>query len=311
MSPRTGIIALLTGLAVILMGLEIGSPFILNHFSNIERRVENESAAARTLRPYTPDGRPTVLLTGNSLLLEGVQLDALRDKLAPQAEVSRLAIEQTHYFDWYFGLRRMLQEGSHPSMIVISLATDQFASRLSLDESFAHRQLSARDLPLAVREMQVDKTTASTYFFAHFSNWLADKGFLRQDVLILLVPHFRELAARIADHGAHIHDPSVLLATAQQRLPELRELGQTYGVKIVLLVPPTLRPDHSQEIQHLGDTIGVPVWVPSPPGEFPRSLFRDGFHLNSQGSEIFTTRLADQIRAQVGNRQANYQAEGK
>jgi hypothetical protein len=302
MSPRTGIIALLTGLAVFLMGLELGSPLILNRFSNIERRVESEASAAHTLRSFTPDGRPTVLLTGNSLLLEGVQLDALRANLAAQAEVSRLAIEQTQYFDWYFGLRRMLQEGSHPSMIVISLATDQFASRLSLDESFAHRQLSARDLALAVREMKVDKTSASTYLFAHFSNWLADKGFLRQDVLILLVPHFRELAARIADHGAHIHDPGVLLAMAQQRLPELHELAQTYGVKIVLLVPPTLRSDHSLEIKQLGDTIGVLVWVLSAPGEFPRSLFRDGFHLNSQGSEIFTTRLANQIRTEVGNR---------
>jgi hypothetical protein len=250
MSPRTGIITLLIGLAVFLMGLEIGSPFILNRFSNIERRVESEASAARSLRSFTPDGRPTVLLAGNSLLLEGVQLDALHDNLAAQAEVSRLAIEQTQYFDWYFGLRRILQEGSHPSMIVISLATDQFASRLSLDESFAHRQLSARDFPLAVREMKVDKTTASTYLFAHFSNWLADKGFLRQDVLILLVPHFRELAARIADHGPHIHDPSVLLAMAQQRLPELHDLAQTYGVKIVLLVPPTLRADHSREFSN-------------------------------------------------------------
>jgi lysophospholipase L1-like esterase len=38
------------------------------------------------------------------------------------------------------------------------------------------------------------------------------------------------------------------------------------------------------------------VWVLSPPGEFPRHLYRDGFHLNDQGSEMFTSRLAEQIR---------------
>jgi lysophospholipase L1-like esterase len=135
---------------------------------------------------------------------------------------------------------------------------------------------------------------------AHFSNWLADKGFIRQDVLIMLVPHFRELAARIADHGPHIRDSSILLTTAEQRLPAVHELAETYGVKIVLMVPPTLRPDHSQEIQQLGDKSGVPVWVLSPPGEFPRELFRDGFHLNAQGSAIFTTRLANEIRSQIG-----------
>ncbi len=307
---RTGIIALLTGLAVILIGLELLSPRILNRFSNIERRVESESVAARSLRRFTADERPTLLLTGNSLLLEGVQMDALRDNLASQAAVSRLAIEQTQYFDWYFGLRRLLEQGARPSIIVLTLATDQFASRLSLDESFAHRQLSLRDLPLAVREMKLDKTTASNYLFAHFSNWLADKGFIRQDVLILLVPHFRELAARIADHGPHIRDSSVLLTTAQQRLPELHDLAETYGVKIVLLVPPTLRPDHSQEIQQMGDHAGLPVWVPSPPGEFPQDLYRDNFHLNAAGSEIFTARLADQIRAQLGTLPATDQTRG-
>jgi hypothetical protein len=40
--------------------------------------------------------------------------------------------------------------------------------------------------------------------------------------------------------------------------------------------------------------------VPSPPGEFSRDLYRDGFHLNDQGSEIFTTRLANQIRTEIG-----------
>ena len=300
MSVRMGIAALLTGLALILLGLELSSPVILTRLSKIERRVENETQAAHTLRPFTPDGQPTVLLVGNSLLLEGVQVDALRDNLSPQYAVSRLAIEQTHYLDWYFGLRRLLEGGSRPSVIILTLATDQLASRFTLGESFAHRQMSALDFPLAVREAKLDKTTASTYFFAHWSNWLADKGFIRQDVLILLVPNFRALAGRIADHGPHVNDPAVLLGMAKQRLPELHDLAQTYGVKIVLLVPPTLHQDHSQEVQVLGDKAGVPVWVLSPPGEFPPDLFFDGFHLNSQGSEIFTARLASRIRSKIG-----------
>jgi hypothetical protein len=299
MSATKGIIALLLGLAIFLLGLETASPRILTRLSRIERRVEDETRAVRTLRAFTADGRPTVLLTGNSLLIEGVQIDALRDDLATQCAVSRLAIEQTHYLDWYFGLRRLLEQGSHPSVIILTLATDQVASRFTLGESFAHRQMSARDFPLVVREAKLDRTTASTYFFAHWSNWLADKGFIRQDVLILLVPNFRDLAARIADHSPHVDDPSVLLGMVQQRLPELHDLSETYGVKIVLLVPPTLHQDHSQEVQELGEKAGVPVWVPVPPGDFPRDLFRDGFHLNRQGSQIFTERLAEQIRAKI------------
>src|SRR5207245_11672236 len=106
-------------------------------------------------------------------------------------------------------------------------------------------------------------------------------------------------AGRIADHGPHVNDPSVLLGKARERLPELRNLALSHGVNIVLLVPPTLRPDSSQEVQALGSSLGIPVWVLTAPGEFPRDLFRDGFHLNVTGSGIFTTRLAAQIRKQV------------
>ena len=279
-----------------MLGFEVGSPLILQHLSRTERRVETELLAARSLRPVTADGRATVLLAGNSLLLEGVQLDHLHDSLASQYEVSRLGIEQTHYLDWYFGLRRLLEEGARPSLIVLSLATDQLASTLTLGEEFAHRQMSAHDFPLAIQASKLDRTTASTYLFAHWSNWLAGKSVIRERVLILLVPNFRQLAGRIADHGPHVSDPQLLLSRAQQRLPELRELSQTYGVKIVLLVPPTQREDHSREIQAMGEQTGLPVWVLSPPGEFPRDLYRDGFHLNDRGSEIFTSRLAEQIR---------------
>ena len=296
MSAKTGIIVLLGGLAAILVGLEISSPMILARLSRTERRIDSEMRAAGTLRPLTADGRPTVLLAGNSLLIEGVQMDSLRADLAPLYEVIRVTVEQTHYWDWYFGLRRLLASGSRPSVIVLTLATDQLASRFTLGEAFAHRQMSARDFPMVIRKTGLDRTTASTYLFAHWSKWQADKGFIRQCVMILAVPNFRELAARIADHGPHVNDPAIIVERARQRLPDLAELSRTYGVQIVLLVPPALREDHSREIQQIGVEAGVPVWVPSPPGEFPREYFRDGFHLNTVGSGIFTSRIAQQLR---------------
>jgi len=295
-SANAGIVALILGLIVIYLALEVSSPFILARLSHTEQRINSEMRAAARLSPVTADGRPTVLLAGNSLLIEGVQMDALRSQLAPQYEVSRLSVEQTHYLDWYFGLRRLLQSGSRPSVIILSLATDQLASRFTLGEAFAHRQMSTRDFPLVVRATDLDRTTASSYLFAHWSRWQADKGFIRQCVMILMIPKFRDLAARIADHGPHVDDPAVLLAKAQERLPQLAELSHDYGVKIVLLIPPVLHEDQSAGIEAIGKANRVPVWVLSRPGEFPREYFRDGFHLNTTGSGIFTARLAEQIR---------------
>jgi len=295
-NARTGIVVLLAGLVFIFVGLEVTAPVMLAHLSQTERRITGEMREVRSLHPVTADGRPTVLLVGNSLLLEGVQMDNLRSSLASQYAVTRLGIEQTHYLDWYFGIRRFLEEGVRPNTIIVSLATDQLASGLTLDESFARRQMAMRDLPLVIREANLDRTTTSSFFLAHWSNWLGEKAFIRQCVTILLVPNFRQLAGRIADHGPHVNDPNVLLNMAKQRLPELRQLADEYHVRIVLLVPPSLREDHSGEIQQLGTQIGLPVWVPSPPGEFERQLYRDGFHLNKEGAQIFTDRLSQQIR---------------
>src|SRR5262249_30206028 len=75
------------------------------------------------------------------------------------------------------------------------------------------------------------------------------------------------------------------------------DLSRQFGVPIVLLVPPTLRQDHSGEIQELGNQVGVPIWVLSTAAEFPRELFRDGFHLNRRGATMYTTRLSQQIRS--------------
>src|SRR2546425_8591131 len=73
--------------------------------------------------------------------------------------------------------------------------------------------------------LMIDRTTASTYFFAHWSKWQADKGFVRQGVMILAVPNFRDLAARIADQGPHVNDPVIIVDRARQRLPDLAELS--------------------------------------------------------------------------------------
>jgi hypothetical protein len=292
LSSHTGVIALLVGLAVIMLGFEVGSPLILQHLSRTERRVETELLAARSLRPVTADGRPTLLLAGNSLLLEGVQLDHLHDSLASQYEVSRLGIEQTQYLDWYFGLRRLLEEGARPSLIVLSLATDQLASTLTLGEEFAHRQMSTHDFPLAIQAIKLDQTTASTYL-----EQLAGRQFRHSRAGInSACAQFSPIGRT---HRGSWSSCARFAVTAQQGTARLaRVTGALADVwsEIVLLVPPTQREDHSREIQAMGEQTGLPVWVLSPPGEFSRDLYRDGFHLNDRGSEIFTSRLAEQIR---------------
>src|SRR5262249_37126729 len=77
MTANAGMVALLAGLVLLLLGLEVTAPVILAHLSHTEQRIAVELKAAQKLQPTTKDGRPTVLFVGNSLLLQGVAIDLL------------------------------------------------------------------------------------------------------------------------------------------------------------------------------------------------------------------------------------------
>ena len=84
--------------------LEGGTRFGFLRISTIERRIASEHTAALGLR-HEPAQR-SVLLVGNSLLLDDVDLEQLQRLMLKQLRVSRFAIEATWFLDWQYGLRR-------------------------------------------------------------------------------------------------------------------------------------------------------------------------------------------------------------
>ena len=49
-------------------------------------------------------------------------------------------------------------------------------------------------------------------------------------------------------------------------------------------------------VARAGRAAGVPVLIPVAPGELGQSYFRDAFHLNQRGAEIFTPRLWEALK---------------
>jgi lysophospholipase L1-like esterase len=71
----------------------------------------------------------------------------------------------------------------------------------------------------------------------------------------------------------------------------MKILCESYGSHLTILVPPAMAEDHAEILLALGKELGIRVLVPEQPGAMPRSLFRDGFHLNPVGATIFTEKL--------------------
>ncbi len=105
-----GYLVLLTVVAVILAGVELVTRYVVPRYDGGMRVHAREVHAAIELRPTVSPQQ--VLVVGNSLLDNGVLFDEAARSLRPQIEAVRLFVPDTNYYDWYFGLRRLLAEGA-------------------------------------------------------------------------------------------------------------------------------------------------------------------------------------------------------
>src|SRR5215471_5697485 len=125
------------------------------------------------------DGKPAILILGNSLLLEGIDIPEFQKETAAEYRTSRFIVEQTYYTDWYYGIRRLFHAGARPSLILLGLSVNQLVSDSVRNEYFARFLMDTRDFPSVVRRQKLDPTLANTFFFANLSGWIGSKTEVR------------------------------------------------------------------------------------------------------------------------------------
>lgn len=295
------LIWLLSGILLYFAILEVAMRTVFPKISHGQYREQTDYRAATAVRSVADGGRKSVLVIGNSLLLQGIDRAKLQQMLAPAAAVTVFPIEGTTYFDWYYGLRRLFAEGARPATIVLCINSRQVISNGTNGERFARSLMRLRDLPAVAEAAKLDSMTVSSYFFANASAWLGGRSYLRNGLLQrwmpdadILVTHFtaRDLAPFTAS--------PMVVATALSRLEQFAALSQENGAEFIWLVPPTLNSaDPAPAIKRAAAVHDLPVLIPYRPGSLPRSVFADGFHLNSQGAALFTAQAAPALREQL------------
>jgi hypothetical protein len=286
-------VALLVGLFLYCLGLELGTRYGFSRASRIQGRITADLRVARSLKADSRGGVPSVLLVGNSLLLEGVDRAMLRRKMSAHYVVAILPIENTQFDDWYFGVRRMFSEGSRPSVLVVCLSTRHLMSHSTCGEYFAHFLMQRRDLLAVKQESRLNNTMTSEYLFASYSAWLGSRGQIRNWLLHKVMPKLEVLVRYFPGPTPPMPAATEVVAGVVPHLTMLDEVCRGHGVRLVIVVPPpTSQTDGSAEVQASAARLGIPVLVPMRPGELSPSEFTDGFHLNVKGRARFSERLA-------------------
>jgi hypothetical protein len=281
--------------------LELGARVAFDRVSHIGKRIAGEYSLAQSLTPDKPvPGRrrdsPSILILGNSLLLMAVDLPALQQKVAPNSvRVSRFVIESTAWLDWYYGIRRLLANGSRPDVIILCLDARQLMSPSIRGDYSSYYLFQVRDILAVARATHSNLTQTSSLILAHYSRFYADRDNLRGFLLNRLDPEYMEMMQEVTVWGGALPSGAEIERTAEARLAALIEATAPFGVKSILLIPPGSIAG-GKEISTAATRVGAEVWVPIPQGTLPTADFQeDGYHLNQRGATIFTPALAGEM----------------
>jgi hypothetical protein len=290
---------LVIGCVLVALGMEVAARVGLDRASRIQRRMMQEYVQARAIGQDASTGRH-ILVVGNSLLDEGVQFERLRNSLASHVDSRRYMVEQTVYYDWLYGLRRLFREGARPDMVVVMLGTGHWLSSNIRGDYSAQYMMSPQDLPLVARDLGMHPTQATGLMFAGISKFWGARVEMRTFVLGRLFP---DLAQFMNASSAIDHRPMVdtdIAPVLSARIARMREVTDAYGSTLVLLVPPVLNPaDGSVGLMQAATENHVPVLRPVTSGSFGPQLYRDGFHLNESGAAAFTERLIPALEREL------------
>ena len=286
-------------LAVVLVTVsgELIVRFGLERGSQIEGRTaaEQREIFAMARRPGMH-----VLVVGNSLLDAGVDFPRLREGLGRQCVVMRYVIEQTAFFDWFYGLRRLYDDGARADVVVLALDAEQMVADSIRDGYFAHRLMKTDDVLNVARDAQLSATNTFSLLVSNLSAFYGTRSETRNFVLSHLVPRIAALRPYLTPGGEPpVLDRDRFVAVAAARLKRMKTLVEGQGGRLILMVPAT---SDSVKLAHLVDAAGsadVQVIVPMQPRELTAADFTDGFHLSPSGAERYTAALIPLLRAAV------------
>jgi hypothetical protein len=290
---------LLVGCVLVACAAEGAARFVVDRVSKIQRRTVNEYALAQTIGTDTC-GRKHVLLVGNSLLDEDVRFDRVRAALADDWDARRFVIEQTFYYDWYYGLKRLFREGARPDVVVVMLSSRQWIRSDVRGDYSAQYLIDTADLLDVARDLGLNATQTANLIVANTSRFWGARAEIRNFILGRMMPDLGALM-----NFSSVVDPQTFSAaevepTAAERIARLNALTDSYGARLVLVMPVMLDTKNGTAwlgILNAAARKRVTALMPAPSGSFARHLYRDaGFHLNPTGAAAFTDKLIPELQ---------------
>ncbi|HEY3044199.1 MAG TPA: hypothetical protein VGJ39_09250 [Vicinamibacterales bacterium] len=271
----------------------------MQNYSGTYRRVWQQYGAAVRSRPSAPGEPVSVLIVGNSLLLEGIDVERLQRSTSRSLRIYPVFLEGTHYFDWLYGLRRLFRQGARPQVLVVGLGMESVVQNAVRPDYSPMLLFDTRDVVDVSSDLGLDRTATFNLLLSHWSVFWNMRRVIRVQILRRAIPDARELFTLYKKMPGNRIGPE-FEAVATTRLRMLRQLGETYGARVVLLIPPwSTSPDAVRELIAAAQEAGLDRLMPLNPSEVPAADYEDTIHLNATGTALFTAALATDLPRKI------------
>jgi hypothetical protein len=283
---------------------------------HLEHRAKalNADIASRESRPQTEADyftilesskhqatAPRVLVLGNSLLYWGVEFPKVQESLAPEIDAKRYVVVNTSYFDWYYTMKKLFDEGAKADVVVLVLSPYQLSAMDVREDYFAHHLMKLHDLFSIARDLKLTNTEMSSFALANISQFYDLRGRIRNKQLSKIFPNMGALTSLIT-RRANPWDKILPESLFIERLRALRDLAAKSNARFALVIPPfdggRIDPN-VPVVESAGKKAGVQVLVPIKTGALAADHYQDGFHLNELGNEVFTRELIATLKTEV------------
>lgn len=291
--------------AIFIAVLEISSTYLLKHNSITYQRISRQYDDALQIRRAEPGELPSVLMVGNSLLLHGVQLDRLRTMTSSSMHIYPIFLEATGYYDWFYGLQRLFRQGSRPQVVVLGVGVNYLLNNSVRQDYVPMMFLDTKDTLAVASDLHMDHTATSNLLLEHSSIFWDTRSAIRMQILNHMIPHLEDLFLFLNPKPS-VPQGREFEEIAIPRLRRLRELCESNGAKLVLLLPPALSSESAiNQMAYHARLVGADVSVPIDPATLSDKFYeRDGMHLNPDGAVLFTSALARDLPQRVATHEA-------
>jgi len=282
-----------------LLVLEVGTRMAVQKASRLERRIAAEYA--QTLRVQRTPADKQLLVIGNSLLLADVQFDSLRASLAPGWSATRLAVEQTYYLDWYYGLRHITAGGVDPDAVALVLSAEQLVLSEIRGDYSIYRLMGPREALDVSRELRLHPTATAGYLLSSLSAFYGLRTEYRKVLLGRLMPDMQNLTPHIMRISRPSLPDSEVYQLAYERLSRFKALlDQRHTQALFVLAPMLGVQPWNQIVLRAARDAHVAVLMPFNDRSFSESDYMaDRFHMNDAGAHRFTAMLVPTLRDAV------------